>query len=449
MNIVFCTTCKDRTEHLRQTLPRNLDDNPGSKFLVLDYGGDGDLLAYLRDEMARYVESGRLVVYSYRGANRFHMAHAKNMAHRCGMREGADILVTMDADNLAGCGFESYIRQKFTVGRDLSFMCPDFEAVFRLIPTERTRADPTRLGRGFSGRLAIRAADFLKMGGYNEVFDTWRGEDIDLIARLDRVGLARRHIDDCYLNAVPHSTAVRFKEYPHARQYENNAIYTETRKATDTVVNNGVFGCGTVYRNFSDAPIDILPVPTRVFGIGFQRTATTSLHEAFGILGMDSAHWLSGDWALAIWREMHRWGKSHTLERHYALCDNPIPLLYRELDKAYPGSRFVLTVREPGAWVRSVERLWSYEHNPQRWTWDVDRFSHRVHAITYGQSTFDADVFLKRYLRHNAEAKEYFAGRDDFLLLDPGEDDGWDRLCGFLGSPVPDVPFPRAHQSGT
>ena len=65
--LVFCTTCKGRTAHLRETLPRNLVDNPDSRFLVLDYNSQDDLLDFLRSlQKERY--DGRLVVYSYRGA---------------------------------------------------------------------------------------------------------------------------------------------------------------------------------------------------------------------------------------------------------------------------------------------------------------------------------------------------------------------------------------------
>lgn len=38
--IAFCTTCKGRSYHLRQTLPQNLAANadyPTVKFIILDY----------------------------------------------------------------------------------------------------------------------------------------------------------------------------------------------------------------------------------------------------------------------------------------------------------------------------------------------------------------------------------------------------------------------------
>ncbi len=94
--IAFVTTCKSRAQHLRRTLPQNIADNETFahlKFIVLDYGSPDDTLSYMRSEWSHLIDSGRVVVYSYRYEGPFHMAHAKNMAHRCGILEGADVLV--------------------------------------------------------------------------------------------------------------------------------------------------------------------------------------------------------------------------------------------------------------------------------------------------------------------------------------------------------------------
>src|SRR6202789_1827970 len=214
---------------------------------------------------------------------------------------------------------------------------------------------------------------------------------------------------------------------------------------SNTVGNYGRFGVGTVYPNFDPGPIALEPLPTRIFGIGMHKTATTSLHHAFKILGFDSAHWKSAHWAKAIWEEMSAWGRSLTLEKHYAMCDMPFPLLYEKLDGAYPGSKFVLTVRNEERWLQSVRNHWSREHNKFRVAWDTDPFSHRVHKLLYGTKEFDADVMLSRYRRHNAEVLEYFKNRpQDLLGMDIDHQAGWSELCAFLDKPIPSVAYPRA-----
>jgi hypothetical protein len=441
------TTCKGRLHHLKKTLPRNIKHagENGAVFVLLDYFDTEDLGDYIARNYQSDIESGRLVYYRTQHSPRFHMAHAKNMAHRCALLERSDILVTLDSDNLTNPGFADYIAARFADDPELSLLCPDFKA----LPPRGKRYDadcPTKLGRGFAGRLAIRAQDFVKVGGYNEIFETWRGEDLDLLARLNRLGLKRGALDPFFLHAIAHDSETRFKEYPEAEAYENDDIYGIIERAHDTVVNNGVIGCGVVYRNFSDEPITLKPLPTRVFGIGMQRTGTSSLHEAFQLLGFDSGHWKSAEWAGAIWREMNKWGRSRTLELDYALCDNPIPLLYRRLDEAYPGSKFILTVRDEDVWLESCRMFWTYDWNPRRWSWDIDGFSHKMHGITYGTIDFNEDIFRERYRRHNAEVLEYFKGRDDLLCIEVNENASMAPLCEFLGVPVVDAPFPHQNK---
>lgn len=413
-------------------------DNPRSKFVVLNYSSEDDLLEYLFSTLKAEIERGRLVVYSVLGEPKFRMAHAKNTAFRCGMLEGAKILVTLDADNFAGPGFEDFIEDRITRENNV-FLCP--RAIG--LGTGNARVQP----RGVAGRLAIREQDFIKAGGYDEKYVTWQGEDVDLVARLKRMGYSPRFFDQAHLDAIGHGSDVRFKEYPHAKQYETDEEVRRINSEKHTVVNYGNIGRGTVYRNM-EGRIDLGPVPTRIFGIGFQRTATMSLYEAFKVLGFDSFHWETNDTARDIWDQMNEFGKSWTLERYYALCDNPIPMLFKQLDKAYPGSKFILTMRDEDAWIRSVERWWNPLHNPSRWEWDVWPFPNRIHRACYGRADFDATTFLDRYRRHNQEVMDYFRHRpDDLLIMRMENEPGWPALCEFLDVPTPAIAYPHVNGS--
>ena len=438
--IVFATACKGRVEHLKQTLPRNLEDNkdyPNAKFVVLGYG-DNEFL-----DFAKNFHSDRVFFYHYPTTERFHISHAKNMAARCAIIEGADILVTVDADNFTGKGFARFIEQKFNACENQRILlCPNFPHVQTLRGTEDWP------GRGFAGRMAVRAQDFVKAGGYDESYDTWRGEDMDFIARLTRMGFVMEHIDLEFLKAIPHSAYVRFKEYPHARElYENNQQLAIISAKTTTIVNYGKFGIGDVDQLHTSKSIRFLPMPTRVFGIGMHKTSTTSLHHAFEILGFDSFHWGKGEASL-IWQEIAFGDRSKTLEQWYALSDLPIPLLYKKLDVSYPGSKFILTVRDEQKWLKSVERLWDARYNPTRWVWDVYPFSNRVHKALYGRIDFDAPTFPARYRQHNQEVKEYFKDRpDNLLVMDMEARAGWNELCEFLHVPIPSVDYPSSYQT--
>jgi hypothetical protein len=372
--IVFCVTCKHRAGHLAQTLPANIADNAGygnHKFVVLDYNSRKDnLAAYLRTKHAADIAGGRLAVYRFTEPTSFRMAHAKNMAHRLGIREGADVLVNLDADNYTGPGFASAIAKVFNGHAD-AFMRP-------LKGSEvRGGAYIGGVPNGAHGRIAIAASAFLEAGGYNERYAKWSPDDEDFFCRLRRMGFKPVNIPREHLTVIAHDDETRFEQYPDVQPTWQQ--WHEVHAAKDTVVNYGRFGCGVVYRNFEPEPIELLPMPTRIFGIGLHRTATFALHRALQILGYHSAHWESPLWAKRVWNEMRTLGVSRTLEGHYALSDLPIPLLYEAIDKSYPGSKFILTFRDESAWLDSMRRHWSFSHNPWRKDWATDGFSDTIH----------------------------------------------------------------------
>lgn len=461
--IAFCTTCKGRTGHLQLTLPRNIDDNkdyPDCVFVVLDYNSHDNMQDYLTFNHKSDIKSDRLVVYGMPpgpdGPIPFRMGHAKNMAHRCGILEHADILVNMDADAYSGPGFAAYLAEQFSNKDARIFM----QAMWnRWVDSddggrEWLAMDPSgELGppipKGANGRMAVTVNAFRLAGGYNEKYDTWGADDKDFNIRIRRLGYEPLLLERRFHETVLHNDKVRFKEYPHAASRKNSGEFMiKVEDSDEMIANFGRIGMGTVYRNFDvTTPIELGPLPTRIFGCGLHKTATTSLHTALGMLGYDSAHWSTAHWAKAVWSEMTTMGRSPTLERHYAACDLPIAILYRQLDAAYPGSRFILTVRDESAWIASVRRHWDANANPHRRQWDHDPFSHFIHKEIYGRRDFDAETMLARYRRHNSDVKEYFASRsDDLLVLGGGNQ--WESLCRFLGNPVPAAPYPKMNGNG-
>lgn len=173
--------------------------------------------------------------------------------------------------------------------------------------------------------------------------------------------------------------------------------------------------------------------PAKVFGIGFHRTGTSSLIAALRLLGYFSNHnpaWLvpsmqTGNADLSI------------VDDYQALADNPIPLLYRELDERYPGSKFVLTERPTDLWLPSVQRL------IEQWGRDPE-----LTRLIYGTDEFEPQIYRRRYLDHSRAVREYFRGRpESFLVLDVSEPDGFLRLGNFLGVEPPESLFPRSETS--
>jgi Sulfotransferase domain/N-terminal domain of galactosyltransferase len=446
MKIVFATTCRNRRQHLQKTLPQNLKDNQTAKFVVLDYGSDDGLGSWLMSAFEAEMASGRLAVYSYPQAGRFRMAHAKNMAHRCAIIEGAEIIVNLDADNFAGLNFDLFLRDVFAVTTTDTAMHGSAGAYMW------ARMIQGQMRRGISGRIAMTTRDFWLTGGYDEAYEDWGPDDKDMNIRLERLGRVPLEIPQKYLDAIHHKDKLRFREYPHAKPHAGCSGLQFYPGHDRVVANGGVIGCGTVYKNYGWIETTFNPVPARIFCIGNQKTGTQSLDKALKLLGFDAAHWLSGYWAKKIVLEM-RQGRSQTLEQHYALSDLPITFLYRELDKAYPGSKFILTTVPDEQWLEAAAKHWSYEHNVFRKDWDAWPAVNFIHKLMYGRADFEPGVFLERYRRHNAEVREYFRDRpNQFLDLPLDQGDPWRKLCVFLNRQGTPGRFPhidRTRPKGT
>jgi Sulfotransferase domain len=168
--------------------------------------------------------------------------------------------------------------------------------------------------------------------------------------------------------------------------------------------------------------------PPKIFGVGLSRTGTTSLHFALGLLGFRSIHY-------PPFHRLHE-----LLERYDAAVDTPVACIFRELDALYPGSRFILTMREVRSWLASTQAF--FAGPPPQAAWKRE-----VRLRTYGTLEWNCRTFLRAYNRHRDNVVSHFADRPGALLiLDITAGEGWDELCAFLQKPIPRVPFPHENK---
>jgi hypothetical protein len=180
----------------------------------------------------------------------------------------------------------------------------------------------------------------------------------------------------------------------------------------------------------------------KVFGIGLSRTGTYSLTTALNALGIPTRHFPNDP----ITQEELKTGRYRlsVLDEVQALTDIPIAPFYPQLDRAFPGSRFILTTRETESWLASYENHYRMYVEHQR-----DEFDDFVFACVYGCLHFNAERFRDVKERHEAEVRRYFADRPrDLLVLDVAGAT-WEPLCEFLGLPVPDEPYPHDNRAAT
>lgn len=109
----------------------------------------------------------------------------------------------------------------------------------------------------------------------------------------------------------------------------------------------------------------------------------------------------------------------------------------------FPGSKFILTIRDSARWLRSYHNAVSKQ--PAARLRDREKARREIYGFTYAEAT--DEKLIARFERHNAEVKKYFSDRPgDLLVVNWEEGDGWDQVCSFLGEPVPKKPFPHANR---
>lgn len=182
----------------------------------------------------------------------------------------------------------------------------------------------------------------------------------------------------------------------------------------------------------------------KVFGLGLNKTGTTSLGEALNVLGIRTIHY---PFKKAIYRELTSGCyRLSILDDYDAIVDTPAAPYYPQLDAAWPGSKFILTVREPESWLRSIEAHWPVMRDWCRCDPQFGRFTDFISAVVYGTLEYNRDRFLYAYETHTRNVLHYFRGRpDDLLVLDVCRGEGWERLCPFLGVEPPEAPFPHSN----
>jgi glycosyltransferase involved in cell wall biosynthesis len=184
----------NRTEHLKQTLPKNIEDNlsyENLEFLVLDYNSTDGLEEWMETEMKEYIEKGILHYYKTTEPDFFHRSHSRNMIL---LKASGDIICNIDADNYTGKFFASYINRQFN-HNDNILLANDI-----IKQAKHSEAQ---------GRFCTWKKDFIKVTGYDESMESYGYEDIDLYNRIELLGRTRVSIDNLFLNYISHGNDER------------------------------------------------------------------------------------------------------------------------------------------------------------------------------------------------------------------------------------------------
>jgi hypothetical protein len=201
----------------------------------------------------------------------------------------------------------------------------------------------------------------------------------------------------------------------------------------------------------------------KVINAGLGRTGTTSLHIALDRLGFGPSFHMFDvvgnqtqlqqweavvcDAQVADWNEIFK--------GYSSAVDGPCAIYYREIQRAFPDAKMILTVRDPEDWYRSTfDTLYQFAlrsraHPPAAGTAPYRLFRITNSMIWNGlfEGRFhDKDHAIRVYQRHNDEVVRTL-GPGNVFVHDVQH--GWAPLCEFLEVEVPPESYPRANDTET
>jgi hypothetical protein len=138
-----------------------------------------------------------------------------------------------------------------------------------------------------------------------------------------------------------------------------------------------------------------------------------------------------------------------------------LPFTFQAVDMAFPGSKFVLSVRDDeDQWYRSLvnfhreiirlnrvptaEDLQGFYYCYKGFLWDSARWVYGADAHTL----YDKVRYQAHYRDHNRQVIEYFRHRPgDLLVLNVAEPNAMERLHVFLGKPFSGQAMPHLNKT--
>jgi hypothetical protein len=210
----------------------------------------------------------------------------------------------------------------------------------------------------------------------------------------------------------------------------------------------------------------------QVIGAGLPRTGTSSFTQALAVLLDGPAYHGGTQCTLGPERGIRSWitllshwppqtpsDKSlitsilhERLDGYVAVTDSPCNGLVEELLELYPNALVICTVRDPDAWVKSMDTvanaatLWFLRYvlyilPTMRFFPDYVEQLRAQWVELYGQPEPATRLHWDRHV----EYLKRVVPEDRLVWFDVKE--GWEPLCRVLGKEVPDTEFPRINDS--
>jgi len=175
----------------------------------------------------------------------------------------------------------------------------------------------------------------------------------------------------------------------------------------------------------------------KILCLGFNKTGTTSLHTAFQILGIKSAHYsYNRNKGRYLLDKAHQENKPllSYMPKVSAYSDMHLYSYYKDLLEQYPEAYFILNTREPRKRSESL-----IQHRKER-----NKTLAKKRAVDKKSQSKEE----RTQKRVELEIKAHYKGVKKFIVMNLSRGDYcWEVLCPFLNIPkIPQRPFPHKNK---
>ena len=173
----------------------------------------------------------------------------------------------------------------------------------------------------------------------------------------------------------------------------------------------------------------------KILVVGLSKTGTTSLHDAFEILGIKSIHYPQ-PYRLKNNNLVFKW--HWKFERVRAFSDIPVVAFLDDFMNKYPNSYIIYTTREKASWLKSCEKHFNLPA--------INPVGEALRLKVFGSPIFNEEKFSETYDQHEQLIGEIFKDHPRFIEIKLAQDDKWKDLCEMLDMPIPNIPYPHSNK---
>lgn len=202
---------------------------------------------------------------------------------------------------------------------------------------------------------------------------------------------------------------------------------------------------------------------TKIFCIGRNKTGTTSLQRFFIDHGykvgdQPRAELLIKHYVKRDWKPIIKYCRSYEVFQDIPFS---LPYTYIVLDYHFPGSKFILTVRDsPEEWYNSLinfhsrlfakngniptkEDLQNAAYRYKGFVWDVNRAIYK----TPENDPYNSVILKKHYEEYNRNVIDYFDGRPNLLIVNLKNRQAIYQISNFVNIKLKYQEFPWENRS--